>query len=60
MEEKIIEAILKLFPFGAWLERLGCSPETSAGLSVLIVVGLIWAIWGMYRAAKWFFARLRN
>lgn len=40
--DKLIEAILKLFPFAAWLEQAGLSKELSAGLSVVLVAALLW------------------
>jgi formylglycine-generating enzyme len=40
--DKLIEAILKLLPFSAWLERAGLSKELSAGLSVVIAAALLW------------------
>jgi hypothetical protein len=40
--DKIIEAVLKLLPFGAWLEQLGLGKELSAGLAVLITAVLLY------------------
>ena len=42
MEEKIIDAILQLVPFSAWFEKAGLSKEAGAGLSILLVVTLLW------------------
>lgn len=44
--DKIIEAVLKLLPFGAWLEQLGLGKELSAGLAVLITAVLLYVIGG--------------
>ncbi len=52
MDEKIIEAILKLLPFGPCLQYLGLNEEQSAALSVLLAVGLLWGLYlGVKKAA---------
>ena len=48
--DKLIEAILKLLPFSAWLEQAGLSKELSAGLSVVFVAALLW--WLSTKAKK--------
>lgn len=42
--DKLIEAILKLLPFSAWLEQAGLGKELSAGLSVAIAAALVWGL----------------
>lgn len=42
--EKIIEAILKLVPFGELFQKLGLGKEASAGLSVVIVAVLVYLL----------------
>jgi len=48
--DKLIEAILKLLPFSTLLEQAGLSKEMSAGLSVVMVAGLLW--WLSIKAKK--------
>jgi len=42
--DKIIEAILKIVPFGKLFERLGLGKELSAGLSVIVIAILLYII----------------
>lgn len=47
--DKIVEAILKLQPFGIIFKKLGCNDDWSALFSVLLITGLLWMFVQFYK-----------